>query len=195
MTTAKKNTIDVSTVRQLAKIVNDSNLSELECNYDNTSIRIVRNAVQNSQVFVNPWEESSHLNSSFAQPGASSYIPQMLPSSERNSAQDEHQSSVQSEKISTDSKNIPISCDVPCEKIISPIVGTAYLSSNPDKPPFVKVGDFIKVDQPLLIVEAMKVMNIIKSSIAGTIEHICVTNGQVVEYGEILVQIRPGNNT
>ncbi|MEM8687690.1 MAG: acetyl-CoA carboxylase biotin carboxyl carrier protein [Pseudomonadota bacterium] len=73
--------------------------------------------------------------------------------------------------------------------VTSPMVGTAYHSSAPGSPPFVKVGDTVSQGQTLLIVEAMKTMNQIPSPIAGKVMEIYVDNSQPVEFGEPLMRI------
>ena len=69
----------------------------------------------------------------------------------------------------------------------SPMVGTAYLASQPGTPPFVKQGDQVSEGQTLLIIEAMKVMNQIPAPRAGVVKAICVDDAQPVEYGDILL--------
>ena len=69
----------------------------------------------------------------------------------------------------------------------SPMVGTAYLSPEPDAKQFVEVGDAVKAGDTLLIVEAMKVMNPIVSPRAGKIVQVLVENGQPVEFDQPLV--------
>ncbi len=76
-------------------------------------------------------------------------------------------------------------------QVTSPMVGTFYRASNPSAPPFVQVGDIVKKGQVLCIIEAMKLMNEIESEVAGEIIEIPVSNGQPVEYGEVLFRIRP----
>ena len=73
--------------------------------------------------------------------------------------------------------------------ITSPMVGTSYLQPEPEAPRFVDVGDTVRVGDTLLIIEAMKVMNPIKSSRAGIVTQILVSDGQPVEYGEPLMII------
>ncbi len=72
----------------------------------------------------------------------------------------------------------------------SPIVGTFYESPSPGSPPFVKPGDMIEVGQLLCIVEAMKLMNEIEADVAGEVVKRLVNNGQPIEYGQELFQIR-----
>jgi oxaloacetate decarboxylase alpha subunit len=76
-------------------------------------------------------------------------------------------------------------------KVTSPIVGTFYRASSPDKPPYAEVGDVVKKGQVLCIIEAMKLMNEIESETAGKIVKVFVENGQPVEYGQSLFLIEP----
>lgn len=69
----------------------------------------------------------------------------------------------------------------------SPMVGTAYLSPEPDKPAFVHVGDKVAAGQTLLIIEAMKTFNPIKAPKAGTVSQILIENARPVEFGEVLM--------
>lgn len=71
----------------------------------------------------------------------------------------------------------------------SPLVGTAYVSPKPSAPAFIKIGDRVETGAPLLIVEAMKVMNIIKSPVSGYIREIRFSDSCPVEYDELLVGI------
>ncbi len=73
--------------------------------------------------------------------------------------------------------------------VTSPIVGTFYSSSAPTKPAYVKVGDKVKVGDTLCIIEAMKVMNEIKSQYDGEIVEIMVQNEDMVEYSQPLFRI------
>ena len=77
----------------------------------------------------------------------------------------------------------------PAGAITAPMVGTVYLAAEPGATPFVRVGDKIKDGQTLLIIEAMKVMNPIRSPRAGTVTQVLVAEAQPVEYGEPLVVV------
>ncbi|MDA0836925.1 MAG: acetyl-CoA carboxylase biotin carboxyl carrier protein [Planctomycetota bacterium] len=76
-------------------------------------------------------------------------------------------------------------------EIPSPLVGTFYRAVSPDSDSFVEVGDDVDKDTVLCIVEAMKVMNEIKSEVEGRIVEILVENGQSVEYGQGLFLLEP----
>ena len=71
----------------------------------------------------------------------------------------------------------------------SPMVGTAYLTPEPDAPPFAAVGDKVSVGDTLLIIEAMKVMNPIIAVNGGTVTAVLVESGQPVEFGQPLMVI------
>ncbi len=71
-------------------------------------------------------------------------------------------------------------------EVKAPIVGTFYRSPAPDAEPYVNVGDTVAVGQPLCIIEAMKIMNVIEAEVAGKVTKILVENGQPVEYNQTL---------
>jgi acetyl-CoA carboxylase biotin carboxyl carrier protein len=68
--------------------------------------------------------------------------------------------------------------------VTAPMVGTFYSSSNPEAPPFVKVGQKVKAGDTLGIIEAMKMFNQIEADVAGTVLAVLVSNGQPVEFDE-----------
>jgi acetyl-CoA carboxylase biotin carboxyl carrier protein len=71
----------------------------------------------------------------------------------------------------------------------APMVGTAYLAPQPGAPPFVRLGDNVTEGQPLLIIEAMKVMNQIRAHRRGRVAQIVIADAQPVEFGAILMLI------
>ena len=77
------------------------------------------------------------------------------------------------------------------EQIPSSIVGTFYAAPSPNADPFINVGSHVNIEEVVCIIEAMKVMNEIKSEIAGTIKKILVTNGSAVEFGQPLFLVEP----
>ena len=74
----------------------------------------------------------------------------------------------------------------------SPMVGTFYASPAPDQPTYVSVGKAVKDGDVLCIIEAMKLMNEIKSELGGTVIEILVQNGQTVEYDQPILKIKKG---
>ncbi len=69
----------------------------------------------------------------------------------------------------------------------SPMVGVAYLSADPNSPPYVKIGQHVKAGDTLLLIEAMKTFNEIKAPRSGIIKKIVVLNSQPVEFGDTLI--------
>ena len=75
-------------------------------------------------------------------------------------------------------------------KIISPIIGTAYLAPEPGAKKFVEVGSQIKKGQTVIIVEAMKTMNHVPSTADGVVKKVLVQDGQAVEFGQTLLVLK-----
>lgn len=72
----------------------------------------------------------------------------------------------------------------------TPLVGTVYMAPQAGAAPYVAVGDRVAAGDTVCIVESMKMFNEIAAECSGTIEEICVNNGQIVEYGQVLFRIR-----
>ena len=75
-------------------------------------------------------------------------------------------------------------------KIVSPIIGTAYLAPEPGGKKFVEVGQKIKKGQTIMIVEAMKTMNHVPSTADGEVKKVLVQDGQAVEFGQTLILLK-----
>ena len=75
-------------------------------------------------------------------------------------------------------------------KVTSPIVGTAYLAPEPGAKNFVEVGQKIKKGQTIMIIEAMKTMNHVPSTMDGTVSKILVKDGEPVEFGQPLISVK-----
>ncbi len=76
-------------------------------------------------------------------------------------------------------------------EIKSPMVGTFYQAPSPDAPPYISVGDIVEPGQVVCIIEAMKLMNEIKSEIRGKVRAVLVENADPVEFGQVLFHIEP----
>lgn len=85
--------------------------------------------------------------------------------------------------------NNQIENEIKGNQVTSPIVGTFYRKPSPDKEPFVKVGEIVNKGDVLCIIEAMKMMNEIKSEFDGKISSIEVDDGQPVEFGQTIIVI------
>ena len=73
--------------------------------------------------------------------------------------------------------------------VTSPMVGTFYASPSPESEPFVEIGSEVKEGDVVCIIEAMKLMNEIKTEHSGKITQICVKNGDPIEYGQVLMYV------
>lgn len=153
------NGFDTKLVKDLAKILKDSELTEIEIDHEGTKIRVTRNVTVAAPVTYS------------APPAAVQYAPQTsAPAAE---------TAPKAVSEVTHSAN----------NVTSPMVGTAYLSPEPGAKPFVNVGDTVKEGQQLLIIEAMKTLNPVNAPRAGIVTAIMVTDAQPVEFGEALCTI------
>ena len=75
-------------------------------------------------------------------------------------------------------------------EVKSPIVGTFYRAPSPDSPPYVEKGSTVKKGQPLCVLEAMKMMNTLECEYDGIVEEILVSNGDLVEFDQVLFKIK-----
>jgi len=144
--------IDGALVRELAELLAETNLSEIEVEDGDRRIRVARVMVAAGAP-------------AFAPPPASAPAPAPVAV-------------------------IEAAAPVPAGNTVkSPMVGTVYLASDPETPPFVAVGQTVKTGDTLLIIEAMKVMNPITAPFAGTVTAVLIDNAQPVEYDQPLVVI------
>ena len=151
-TTAMK--VDTKLVRQLAEMLAETGLTEIEVEDGDRKIRVSRQAAAAG---------GPALPSYAPAPAVPAPAPAAAPAIEAP----------------------PIAANA----LRSPMVGTAYLSSEPGSDPFIKVGDKVKAGQTLLIIEAMKVMNPIAATADGTVQQILIENAQPVEFDQPLVVV------
>jgi acetyl-CoA carboxylase biotin carboxyl carrier protein len=76
--------------------------------------------------------------------------------------------------------------------ITAPMVGTFYRAPAPGEPNFVEIGQRISVGQTVCILEAMKLMNELETELSGEVVEILLDNGTPVEFGQVLMRVRPG---
>ena len=149
--------IDASLVRQLAEILNETDLTEVEVERGELRIRVAREITMHAA----PVQYAAAPAPAAAPVAAAA--PVSMPS---------------------DPATIVARAG---EEVKSPMVGTAYLQPSPEAAPFVQPGDKVKKGQTLLIVEAMKTMNPIQAPRDGVVAEILVGDAQPVEFGEPLV--------
>lgn len=99
--------------------------------------------------------------------------------------------SAPSTAVASASASVPAPITEPSEEIVSPMVGTFYVASEPDSPAFIKVGDSVGNDTTVCIIEAMKIFNEIKAQCNGRVTKILVENGEAVEFGQPLFTVSP----
>ena len=150
--------VDATLVQQLAELLTENQLTEIEVEDGDRKIRVARHAVRDL------------LTSS---PAFNALPAPVHHDIARDTAQ---VAPAAAEEVSG-------------ETIKSPMVGTAYLSSEPGAQPFAEVGDTVKAGDTLLIVEAMKVMNPITAPSGGVLKKVFVADGQPVEFDQPLVII------
>ena len=151
-------------IRRLVKLVESSQISELEIEEENTRVRILKISESNRVV---PMTE-------MVVPTAQAPLPAFVPAMQTPSATPEAP---------------PADLKANETFVESPMVGTFYRAASPEAPSYVKVGDRVKPGQVLCIIEAMKLMNEIESEVSGVITEILVENAQPVEYGLNLFKI------
>jgi acetyl-CoA carboxylase biotin carboxyl carrier protein len=146
--------VDTDLVRDLAKVLAEQNLTEIEVEHGDLRLRIART------VQAAPAQTIAYAPAPAAAPAAAPVAP--------------------AAPAALDHRADP-------RAVVSPMVGTAYLSPEPGSAVFVKVGDTVSEGQTLLIVEAMKTFNPIAAPRAGKVVQIIVADAQPVEYGEPLL--------
>ena len=147
--------VDIELVRQLAQVLDETQLTEIEVEDGDRKVRVVRKpaAVNAAPLAYAP----APAPAAFAPAPAASDAPAAPPPA--------------------------------ANAVKSPMVGTAYLSPNPETKAFISIGQSVAAGDTLLIVEAMKVMNPIVAPSAGTVKAILVESGQPVEFDQPLVVV------
>lgn len=156
MSTAK-NKLDTGLIRELAAILREGDLGEIEIEHDGLKLRVSRQSSQVMQTaYAAPAPQMAQMTALAAPvgPGAAAAV-----------------------------------AAVPDNAVKSPMVGTVYLSPDPQSKPYINVGDKVKKGDTLMLVEAMKTFNPVEADRAGTVKAIYVQTAQPVEYGEPLVLI------
>lgn len=151
--------MDIRKIRKYIELLEETGISEFEIKEGDVTLRLCRHSTNNAAV---------------------QYVSAPQPVA--------HQ--VQAPVAALASEPKPVSAPVIAgHKIRSPMVGTMYTSPSPETPPFVSIGQSVKVGDTLCIVEAMKMFNEIEADKAGKVVDILVNNGEPVEYDQPLFVI------
>ncbi len=157
--------LNLQEIKELLKIIDETEISELNLESDGVKISIRKGPSAGAAVPASATPRQEGVERAVAQTTSSSLSPEAAVKAPE-----------------------PVIAEN-TEMITSPMVGTFYSSQSPESAAYVKVGQQVKVGQPVCIVEAMKLMNEIEAEIEGTILQILVENGQPVEYGQPLFVI------
>ena len=153
--------MNITDIRKLIKLVESSDITEIEFTEGEASIRISRQSNMVAPVAV-----PQAVANPVAAPVASAPAQEASPASSDTAAEAEN-------------------------VVTSPMVGTFYRAPGPDSEPFVKEGDKVKKGDTLCIIEAMKLMNEIEAEYAGIVKEILVENATPLEYGQPIFVITP----
>lgn len=156
----------VKEIKELIKLIDEFKLAEFKLEDGELKLTIRSNTYSKEGKI--PVQALAPAPMMHVAPAAAQATPDQAPSPENSEASDAHLLEVK-----------------------SPIVGTFYRSSAPDKPPFVKVGDSIATGDVVCIVEAMKLFNEIESEVTGKIVKVLLEDASPVEYDQVLYLVDP----
>lgn len=151
--------VDIELVRQLASVLDETQLTEIEVEDGERRVRVAREVTAVPMM---------HQAPAYAPAIAHAPQPAATPAAAETGA------------------SAPASS---VNAVKSPMVGTAYLAAEPGAKPFAAVGQSVAAGDTLLIIEAMKVMNPIVAPAAGTVSQILIENGQPVEFDQPLIVV------
>lgn len=155
--------MDIRKIRKLIELLEETGISEIEIKEGEESLRLSRYSNQHTGASQVHYVSAPQCNEAQTSVPVAASLP---------------------------SESKPASAAISSgHKVHSPMVGTMYSSPSPDTPPFVTLGQSVKVGDVLCIVEAMKMFNEIEADRSGKIVEILVANGEPVEYDQVLFVI------
>jgi len=169
-------------IKELIQLLQGTNISEFEYEDEKAKLCIRTNEFQTEkEVIVQPAMIPAMGGMPMA-PMAPAAVP-AAPAVEAAPVAEKAAPEVKAEAPAEDTSNYI--------EIKSPMVGTFYRSASPDKPPFVKVGDNISVDDNICLIEAMKLFNEVKAEVNGRIVKVMVEDASPIEYDQVLFLVDP----
>lgn len=163
-----KSGVDADLVRDLAKVLDDTGLTEIEVEYGELRLRLARTLVMAQQ-------PPAHTHVVHSAPAPAPALPPPVATAPAPAP--------------AAPPAAPVDASSHPGAVLSPMVGTAYLAANEDAPPFVKVGDRVTKGQTILLVEAMKTFNQIHAPHDGVVKQVLVGNADPVEFNQPLMII------
>lgn len=152
--------MEIKEIRELAAILEDSGLTSLEFDDGTSKVKLEKNPSEGCKnVYVNGMTNAEAQQGAPVMPVQQAGVP------------------------------APPAATAIGEEIKSPMVGVFYTAASPEEAPFVSVGSRVKQGDVICIVEAMKLMNEIVAERDGEIVEICASNGEIVEYGQLLFRM------
>jgi acetyl-CoA carboxylase biotin carboxyl carrier protein len=164
---ASQSGVDAELVRELAKVLDDTGLTEIEVEYGELRLRLARTLVMAQQ-------PPSHTHVVHSAPAPATALPPPAAGPATAPAAP---------------PATPMDVASHPGAVLSPMVGTAYLAANEDAAAFVKIGDKVTKGQTILLIEAMKTFNQIHATHDGTVQRILVGNADPVEFNQPLMII------
>lgn len=152
--------LDLETIKKLGKSIEEHNLSEISLEIDGAKITMKKEEPKEQEV--------TRVRETVVSQGHVNTTPEVL------------------EEV----KEVSSLSEENLQEVKSPMVGTFYSAASPESSDFVKEGDKIEVGDTLCIVEAMKMMNEVKSTVSGTIVSIKGVNGNVIKKGDVLFLVK-----
>ena len=156
--------MNLKEIKEIIGLMNENDLTEIEVEREGSKIKIRRASTEFVETVVRP------------SPGLPQYKVETHPASAGQPAS----------PSSAGENN-----GKPTKNISSPMVGTLYLSPSPESSAFTDVGQIVEVGQVVCIVEAMKLMNEIKSEVRGRVVEVKANNAEPVEFGQVLFVVEP----
>jgi acetyl-CoA carboxylase biotin carboxyl carrier protein len=155
--------MNLKELKELVELRNENNLAELEIERDGNKIKLKKTGEQS--VSVQPMSYAIPTT-----PAPAGKAPAAQPPAAETAAP---------------------AANGNLKDVKSPMVGTFYRAPSPEAAPFVEIGQTVEVGQVVCIVEAMKLMNEIKSEVRGRVVEICVDNAEPVEFGQVIFRVDP----
>ena len=171
--------MDFNQIQELIKLISETGLSEFHLEKEEFKLTIRSKepeTITETKIVSMPASMPSYPAPQYAAPQYAPPAPAAAPQNAASSAPAAEKKEVNDDKYI---------------HITSPIVGTFYRSPSPDKPVYVNIGDTVKSDTVVCIVEAMKLFNEIESEVTGTIVKVLVDDATPVEFGQALYLVDP----